>query len=243
MIDDVTDGMPTGGNAAKRRWAALRDEARGCTRCDLYKCATQTVFGEGPVDARMMFVGEQPGDQEDLAGRPFVGPAGQMFDAALERGRDRSRRDLCHQRGQAFQIRAARQAAHPPEARQRRDRGLPLVDRAGARADPPAGDRRARRHRGALAARQDAHHQPRARTRRIALDDGGECWVTVHPSFLLRIPERDRRRRARQVRRRPQTHQENARRSWPARIRSAAWPCTVRGAPGEMLLSPLEVGK
>jgi DNA polymerase len=55
-----------------------------CTRCDLYKHATRTVFGEGPLDARIVFVGEQPGDQEDLAGRPFVGPAGSVFDKALE---------------------------------------------------------------------------------------------------------------------------------------------------------------
>ena len=60
-----------GGNA-RAAWEALRDEAAGCTRCPLYGPATQTVFGEGPVDADMMFVGEQPGDQEDLAGRPFV---------------------------------------------------------------------------------------------------------------------------------------------------------------------------
>ena len=90
-----------------------------CTRCDLYKCATQTVFGEGPLDARILFVGEQPGDQEDLAGRPFVGPAGEVFNAALEEaGIDRAA-DLRHQRGQAFQIRAARQAANPPDARAR----------------------------------------------------------------------------------------------------------------------------
>jgi len=62
----------------------LAGEARGCTRCDLYKHATQTVFGEGPADAHMVLVGEQPGDQEDLAGRPFVGPAGKVLDAALE---------------------------------------------------------------------------------------------------------------------------------------------------------------
>src|SRR5581483_2771822 len=62
----------------------LATEAQGCTRCDLYKNATQTVFGEGPVDAHMMLVGEQPGDQEDLTGRPFVGPAGRVLDAALE---------------------------------------------------------------------------------------------------------------------------------------------------------------
>jgi uracil-DNA glycosylase len=72
-------------------WEGLFKDARSCTRCDLYKCATQTVFGEGPLDASIVFVGEQPGDQEDLAGRPFVGPAGAVFDAALEQaGIDRS---------------------------------------------------------------------------------------------------------------------------------------------------------
>ena len=63
--------------------AQLRESAAGCTGCDLYKHATQTVFGEGAVRASIMFVGEQPGDQEDLAGRPFVGPAGKIFDKAL----------------------------------------------------------------------------------------------------------------------------------------------------------------
>src|SRR5215213_3445327 len=73
-----------GGNL-RASWEALLKEARKCTRCDLYKCGTQTVFGDGPLDASIMFVGEQPGDQEDLAGRPFVGPAGQVFDEALEK--------------------------------------------------------------------------------------------------------------------------------------------------------------
>lgn len=63
---------------------ALRDAAMGCKRCDLWKPATQTVFGEGPPRARIVVVGEQPGDQEDLSGRPFVGPAGKLFDRALE---------------------------------------------------------------------------------------------------------------------------------------------------------------
>ena len=70
--------------SGQRRLKLLAGEARDCTRCDLYKNATQTVFGEGPADAHMMLVGEQPGDQEDLAGRPFVGPAGKVLDAALE---------------------------------------------------------------------------------------------------------------------------------------------------------------
>ena len=63
---------------------ALREAAATCTRCDLYKNATQTVFGEGSPDAEIVFVGEQPGDQEDLAARPFVGPAGRLLDQALE---------------------------------------------------------------------------------------------------------------------------------------------------------------
>lgn len=63
--------------------AELRAEARGCRACPLWEPATQTVFGEGPADAHLMLVGEQPGDQEDLAGRPFVGPAGKLLDQAL----------------------------------------------------------------------------------------------------------------------------------------------------------------
>jgi DNA polymerase len=63
---------------------ALRDAAAGCRGCELWKLGTQTVFGEGPAKARVMFVGEQPGDQEDKAGHPFVGPSGQLLDAALE---------------------------------------------------------------------------------------------------------------------------------------------------------------
>jgi uracil-DNA glycosylase len=64
--------------------AALREAAAGCRGCHLWQVGTQTVFGEGPEDARACFVGEQPGDQEDRAGRPFVGPAGRLFDQALE---------------------------------------------------------------------------------------------------------------------------------------------------------------
>ncbi len=63
--------------------ADLRLDAARCTACDLHAWATQTVFGEGPADARMMLVGEQPGDHEDREGHPFVGPAGQLLDRAL----------------------------------------------------------------------------------------------------------------------------------------------------------------
>lgn len=69
----------------------VRAAAAGCQACDLWKLGTQTVFGEGAVDAALMLVGEQPGDKEDLAGRPFVGPAGRVLDDALEQaGIDRS---------------------------------------------------------------------------------------------------------------------------------------------------------
>jgi DNA polymerase len=67
----------------KRTLDALRDAARSCRGCDLYKDATQTVFGEGPQKADLVFVGEQPGDQEDRQGHPFVGPAGRLLDRAL----------------------------------------------------------------------------------------------------------------------------------------------------------------
>jgi len=71
----------------RRTLASLRAAARCCKGCDLYKNASQTVFGEGPKDATVMFVGEQPGDMEDRQGRPFVGPAGRILDKALAEAR------------------------------------------------------------------------------------------------------------------------------------------------------------
>ena len=72
---------------ARRTLEALRDAAHSCKGCDLYKNATQTVFGEGPQKASVVFVGEQPGDQEDRQGHPFVGPAGRLLDKALVEAR------------------------------------------------------------------------------------------------------------------------------------------------------------
>jgi uracil-DNA glycosylase len=68
----------------RRTLEALRRAARGCRGCDLWREATQTVFGAGPADAELMLVGEQPGDKEDLEGKPFVGPAGRILHQALE---------------------------------------------------------------------------------------------------------------------------------------------------------------
>jgi probable DNA metabolism protein len=83
-LQDAAQTLPQIVPAGAGTIEALREEARRCTRCPLHCTATQTVFGEGPRDARLMMVGEQPGDQEDLAGRPFVGPAGKVFDAVLK---------------------------------------------------------------------------------------------------------------------------------------------------------------
>ena len=92
MIEKQGPAIPTGADflPASRSLPALREAAAGCRGCNLYQAATQTVFGEGPAGARVMLVGEQPGDQEDVSGRPFVGPAGRLLDEVLgEVGIDR----------------------------------------------------------------------------------------------------------------------------------------------------------
>ena len=179
-----------GGNS-RLAWEALREEAAGCTRCPLYKPATQTVFGEGPIDARLMFVGEQPGDQEDLAGKPFVGPAGQLFDRALgEAGVDRSRTYVTNAvKHFKFEPRGKRRIHSKPNAGeieacrwwidQERDLIRPPVTVAlGVTA--------------ATSLMGKAVTISGTRGRQLALPDGSEAWVTVHPSFLLRIPEKER---------------------------------------------------
>ena len=93
MADDPKPGQPVPELIPERpSLPKVRDVARGCKACDLYMRGTQTVFGEGPSRADVMMVGEQPGDAEDLAGHPFVGPAGKLLDRALEEaGIDRTR--------------------------------------------------------------------------------------------------------------------------------------------------------
>jgi DNA polymerase len=174
-------------------WEALFEDARGCTRCDLYKFATQTVFGEGPLDARIMFVGEQPGDQEDLAGRPFVGPAGKLFDELLEKaGVDRSQTYVTNAvKHFKFVARGKRRIHSRPDAGEIRACNWWLGhERALIRPQLTVAL-------GATAARAlvgKAVTIARVRGQPLELADGSECWVTVHPSALLRIPEQGRRR-------------------------------------------------
>lgn len=87
LWDEPADDRPAQADAS---WSEVAEQAASCRNCPLWEDATQTVFGEGPVPAEVMLVGEQPGDQEDLQGRPFVGPAGQILDRALaDAGTDR----------------------------------------------------------------------------------------------------------------------------------------------------------
>ncbi|HWT13216.1 MAG TPA: UdgX family uracil-DNA binding protein [Allosphingosinicella sp.] len=182
------------GDNARKAWEAVRAEAMGCTRCHLYKEGTQTVFGEGPIEAGIMFVGEQPGDQEDLAGRPFVGPAGQLFDRALaEAGVDRSRTYVTNAvKHFKFERRGKRRIHQKPDGPEieacrwwlEQERLL-----LRPRLTVALGATAARSLFGRAVTIASLRGRPQALP-----DDGGEAWVTVHPSFLLRIPEEGRKR-------------------------------------------------
>jgi uracil-DNA glycosylase family protein len=184
------------GSNQRGAWEALFKDARKCTRCDLYKYATQTVFGEGPLDASIMFVGEQPGDQEDLAGRPFVGPAGAIFDAALEKaGIDRSAVYVTNAvKHFKFIQRGKRRIHNKPDAGEisacrwwiehERELIRPSVTVA-------LGATAARSLVGKIVTIGKVRGAP------LELADGSECWVTAHPSSLLRIPDEEGRREAR----------------------------------------------
>ena len=108
--------------------AELSTAAQSCKGCDLYLNATQTVFGEGSAGADIMIVGEQPGDQEDRAGAPFVGPAGKLLDKALAPPTSTGPA-LRHQRGEALQIHPSRawQTPNPQDTQPQRGGGLPTV--------------------------------------------------------------------------------------------------------------------
>jgi uracil-DNA glycosylase len=172
----------------------LHEQASACRACPLWKDATQTVFGEGPQDASIMLVGEQPGDKEDLAGKPFVGPAGQILDRALHdadinrpkvyvtnavkhfkfvpRGKFR-----LHQKPNTSEIKACRQwyerelAAIKPA----------LVVAMGATA--------------AQSVFGKITPINKSRGRLIDLEEGIQALVTVHPSYLLRLPDADAKAR------------------------------------------------
>jgi DNA polymerase len=178
-------------------WEALLGEARGCTRCELYRCGTQTVFGEGPLEATICFVGEQPGDQEDLAGRPFVGPAGQLFNAALQQaGIDRTTTYVTNAVKHFKFVLKGKKRIHSKPDTGEIEACRWWIDQERALIRPPLTVAL-----GATAARSLTGKTVtigRAREAPLTLSDGSECWVTVHPSFLLRIPEPERRQAERE---------------------------------------------
>jgi uracil-DNA glycosylase len=109
----------------------MREASRHCTACHLYKRATQTVFGEGPKSAVIMLIGEQPGDSEDVTGKPFVGPAGKIMDEALEEaGIDRGEVYVTNA-VKHFKWGAPRQTADSSETELARNRRLPPVGGSG----------------------------------------------------------------------------------------------------------------
>ncbi len=170
----------------------LRDKAQGCTLCPLHCKATQTVFGEGPADADVMIVGEQPGDHEDLAGRPFVGPAGKVFDQTLAvLGMDRSKLYVTNAvKHFKYESRGKKRIHQRPDAGEvqrcrwwlTREIDLiqpKLIVAMGATA--------------VFALTGVKEKLSGLRGKPMPMDGGRMLFITVHPSYLLRIPDSAKR--------------------------------------------------
>ncbi len=172
--------------ADARSISELREAAKGCRRCPLWRDATQTVFGEGPETASVIFVGEQPGDQEDIAGKPFVGPAGKVFDAILDdAGIDRLKTYVTNAvKHFKFEPRGKRRIHSKPNAGEVQacrwwlDKELSLIEPDLVVAM------------GATAAQSllgKAVPVTKMRGEVIEREDGLRVFITIHPSFILRI--------------------------------------------------------
>lgn len=179
--------------SGSRSLSALRAEAANCRACPLWRNATQTVFGEGPDDADVMFVGEQPGDKEDLAGRPFVGPAGALLDRALtEAGLERSK---------VYVTNAVKHFKFVPRGKIRLHQ-KPNAGEIKACRMWFDGERDIIQPKLIVALGATGAHQVFGRTtligknrgRLLDLDSMTKALVTVHPSYILRLPEEADRR-------------------------------------------------
>lgn len=185
MIDEATSAPAP---VSLRTLAEVRAAAAACQRCGLYRAATQTVFGEGPETADIMFVGEQPGDKEDLAGRPFAGPAGALFDKALvEAGVQRSRvyvtnavKHFKYEPRGKFRLHKKPATAEIEACRwwldlERHFLKPKLIVALGASAAQ------------GLLGRVVRVHAERGRP--LPAANGPPVFLTVHPSYLLRLPD------------------------------------------------------
>lgn len=177
------------------RLARVAGEARSCTRCPLYRNATQTVFGEGPVSAALMMVGEQPGDQEDIAGHPFVGPAGKVLDRALaEAGIDRAR---------VYVTNAVKHFKNEPRGKRRLhkkpNRSEVEVCKVWLAEEIALVKPGLIVAMGVTAAEALAGRSvtlSRERGKDLVFSDGQRGMVTVHPSSILRVPDQAARHKA-----------------------------------------------
>lgn len=177
---------------------SLQNSASTCKACDLWKQATQTVFGEGPVKARVMFVGEQPGDQEDKTGHPFVGPAGKLLDEALvEAGIDRSQvyvtNVVKHFKWEAAQ--RGKRRIHKKPRHSEIEACRPWLD-----AELKVVKPRVLVCLGASAAQAllgKSFRVTHDRGKLIASDLAPQVMATTHPSSILRAPDSDARQKQR----------------------------------------------
>jgi uracil-DNA glycosylase family protein len=179
---------PDGRAERQRAWDRQRAQAAACRECPLFALGTQTVWGEGPLGAALMLVGEQPGDQEDLQGRPFVGPAGRLLDAAL--------RELSWDRSMAYVTNAVKHFKWTPAPRgKRRMHKTPAQREADAclhwlESEIALVDPQAIVALGATASRQllgRAVAVTKERGHWLVRPDGRRVLITLHPSALLRV--------------------------------------------------------
>jgi uracil-DNA glycosylase family protein len=194
--------VPTSGSTAavflpdKLSLTSLRQAASRCTACPLHMTGTQTVFGEGRVQARVLFVGEQPGDKEDLEGRPFVGPAGRLLDEALE--------EAGIDRGAAYVTNAVKHFKWQPRGKRRIHQKPNAAELAACRpwldAELEVVKPEALVCLGATAAQALLGRSFRVTRDRGTLLDSPLAPITVatvHPSSILRAPDEEARRRER----------------------------------------------
>jgi uracil-DNA glycosylase len=172
---------------------ALRHRAASCQACPLWKDATQTVFGEGPANADVMFVGEQPGDREDREGRPFVGPAGLLLDKALvEAGLDRKRIYVTNAvKHFKFEQRGKRRLHKRPNASEIKICRRWLFDEIEAISPRLIVALGATAAHG-LTGRAIAVQSNRGSV--LTVDKGLRVFMTIHPSALLRLQDEEERR-------------------------------------------------
>jgi len=177
-----------------RSLSALRESEAACTRCPLYRDATQVVPGEGPSGARVMMVGEQPGDQEDRQGHPFVGPAGRMLDRAIvDAGIDRKQVFVTNAvKHFKYEQRGKRRLHKRPNAYEiERCRWWNDIERALVEPEVVVAL-------GATAARSLTGRPvtlAKVRDETLPLSDGSKLIVTIHPSYLLRLRDDESKER------------------------------------------------